>query len=53
MDEQAAGTVTGQPEAAAEHGAEGAWGAGDAGERLVDEELLVEEVSIDGMCGVY
>jgi mycofactocin precursor len=23
----------------------------DAG--LVDEELLVEEISIDGMCGVY
>lgn len=25
--------------------------AGDAA--LVEEELLVEEVSIDGMCGVY
>ena len=23
------------------------------GEELVEEELLVEEVSIDGMCGVY
>ena len=22
-------------------------------ERLVDDELLVEEISIDGMCGVY
>jgi len=22
-------------------------------DELVDEELLVEEVSIDGMCGVY
>jgi mycofactocin precursor len=22
-------------------------------EELTDEELLVEEVSIDGMCGVY
>ena len=22
-------------------------------EKLVDEELLVEEISIDGMCGVY
>jgi mycofactocin precursor len=22
-------------------------------EELVEEELLVEEVSIDGMCGVY
>ncbi len=22
-------------------------------ERLLDEELLVEEISIDGMCGVY
>ncbi len=25
----------------------------DSGEPLVEEELLVEEVSIDGMCGVY
>lgn len=25
----------------------------DAGEALVAGELLVEEVSIDGMCGVY
>jgi mycofactocin precursor len=24
-----------------------------AEEALADEELLVEEVSIDGMCGVY
>jgi mycofactocin precursor len=24
-----------------------------ATEALVDDELLVEEVSIDGMCGVY
>jgi mycofactocin precursor len=24
-----------------------------SGEALVAEELLVEEVSIDGMCGVY
>jgi mycofactocin precursor len=24
-----------------------------AEEALTDEELLVEEVSIDGMCGVY
>lgn len=25
----------------------------EAGDDLVDDELLVEEVSIDGMCGVY
>ena len=25
----------------------------DADEVLVEDELLVEEVSIDGMCGVY
>jgi mycofactocin precursor len=25
----------------------------DADERLVTDELVVEEVSIDGMCGVY
>ncbi|MCU1502170.1 MAG: hypothetical protein JWM12_1524 [Ilumatobacteraceae bacterium] len=24
-----------------------------ADERLVETELLVEEISIDGMCGVY
>jgi mycofactocin precursor len=24
-----------------------------AGEALVEDELLVEEISIDGMCGVY
>jgi mycofactocin precursor len=27
--------------------------AGTQDECLVEEELLVEEVSIDGMCGVY
>jgi mycofactocin precursor len=25
----------------------------DAAEDLVEEELLVEEISIDGICGVY
>ncbi len=25
----------------------------EAAEPLVEEELLVEEISIDGMCGVY
>lgn len=25
----------------------------DEGVELVEEELLVEEISIDGMCGVY
>ena len=25
----------------------------DVTDTLVDEELLVEEISIDGMCGVY
>ena len=24
-----------------------------ADEALIDDELLVEEISIDGMCGVY
>ncbi len=28
-------------------------GAPEAADELVEEELLVEEVSIDGMCGVY
>jgi mycofactocin precursor len=27
--------------------------AREAGEGLIADELLVEEVSIDGMCGVY
>jgi mycofactocin precursor len=47
MSEQTASAAT-----PAEHStAEGASPAAD--ERLVAEELLVEEVSIDGMCGVY
>ena len=25
----------------------------ETSEELLDEELLVEEISIDGMCGVY
>ena len=28
-------------------------GSGQAAEIEVDDELLVEEISIDGMCGVY
>ncbi len=27
--------------------------AHDESDELVEEELLVEEISIDGMCGVY
>ena len=27
--------------------------ATDADDELVEDELLVEEISIDGMCGVY
>jgi mycofactocin precursor len=27
--------------------------AGVVGAELVEEELLIEEISIDGMCGVY
>jgi mycofactocin precursor len=41
MDEQAAGTVA-QPDTEPQRT-----------DGLVDEESLVEEVSIDGMCGVY
>ena len=33
--------------------AEEAVGPAAGAETLVEEELLVEEVSIDGMCGVY
>ena len=25
----------------------------EAGDEVVEEELLIEEISIDGMCGVY
>ncbi len=45
MSEQTATTP------AEQHAAGAAGPAGD--ESLVAEELLVEEVSIDGMCGVY
>lgn len=31
---------------------DGETGLADAGDELVDE-LLIEEISIDGMCGVY
>ena len=37
---------------AEEHPAEAA-PAQAQGELLVEDELLIEEVSIDGMCGVY
>ncbi len=28
-------------------------GTAESGDLLVEEELLIEEISIDGMCGVY
>ncbi|NND74745.1 MAG: mycofactocin precursor [Ilumatobacter sp.] len=40
--------TTGPPSDAA-----GSAGATDAAPELIEEELLVEEISIDGMCGVY
>jgi mycofactocin precursor len=46
MSEQAASVATPAEHSAAEP-------ASPADESLVAEELLVEEVSIDGMCGVY
>jgi mycofactocin precursor len=47
MSEQKATTaVAGEPAPAPQDGKDG-------DEALVEEELLVEEVSIDGMCGVY
>ncbi len=39
-----------QPQAEPEPGASPVQPAAD---ELLDDELLVEEVSIDGMCGVY
>ncbi|HZD66983.1 MAG TPA: mycofactocin precursor MftA [Acidimicrobiales bacterium] len=44
VDRVAPGTPDGREDPAAH-------GAGD--QPLVEEELLVEEISIDGMCGVY
>jgi len=43
-------TETGQTETGRAAGVEVGRGAGEA---LIAGELLVEEVSIDGMCGVY
>jgi mycofactocin precursor len=53
MSEQTASVTTpaGHAAAPATTGGEPASPAAD--ESLVAEELLVEEVSIDGMCGVY
>ena len=51
MSEQTASATTTVPAAPAEHIC--AEPASGADESLVAEELLVEEVSIDGMCGVY
>ena len=51
MSEQTASATTPAGHAAAPTTDEPASPAAD--ESLVAEELLVEEVSIDGMCGVY
>ena len=56
MSEQTASATTTVPAAQAEHSGasrSAAEPASPADESLVAEELLVEEVSIDGMCGVY
>jgi mycofactocin precursor len=53
MTQQAAKVLVPEhPAAASEEPAEAGAG-GDEDEALVTGELLVEEVSIDGMCGVY
>jgi mycofactocin precursor len=44
-DISAAGTTSGTPS--------GAGPASGTTPTLIEEELLVEEISIDGMCGVY
>jgi mycofactocin precursor len=46
-------TTTVAPHAGAEREHAGAQRAPEAEESVVLEELLVEDVSIDGMCGVY
>ena len=46
-------TTTVAPHARAECEDASAQRAPEAGEPVVLEELLVEDVSIDGMCGVY
>jgi mycofactocin precursor len=43
--------MTNEPQAAAPTAATELPPSGD--EQLIEEDLLVEEVSIDGMCGVY
>jgi mycofactocin precursor len=56
MSEPTASATTTVPAAEADRSAanlSAAEPAGPADESLVAEELLVEEVSIDGMCGVY
>ena len=41
------------PDAATADDEGGPVGPGPLEEELVEEDLLVEEISIDGMCGVY
>jgi mycofactocin precursor len=48
--QEATGLVPERPAAASEKPAEPGAGGDEA---LVTDDLLVEEVSIDGMCGVY
>jgi len=43
----------GQPEGQSGQTSTDGDGPPDAAEELIVDELLVEEVSIDGMCGVY
>jgi mycofactocin precursor len=54
MTQQAAIEATpAQPTPAGDEPADRAFGDRPGDEALVADELLVEEVSIDGMCGVY
>ncbi|MGH3120937.1 MAG: mycofactocin precursor MftA [Streptosporangiaceae bacterium] len=53
MSEQTASATTPAEHAGAPTTTTGEPASPAADESLVAEELLVEEVSIDGMCGVY
>jgi mycofactocin precursor len=51
--EEAGATTTGRDDPTTRGTAENKPDGPEATQRLVVEELLVEDVSIDGMCGVY
>jgi mycofactocin precursor len=51
LDRSASGGEVAPPAASDPHHSDPVAGPGEM--RLVEEEILIEEISIDGMCGVY